>query len=132
MQNDSVCERAALSPCAIGLANGSPIDPKSLIPIVAGYRDPNLARRVFELVISMVALALLWAAMFASLKIGYWLTLLLAVPAAGFVVRIFMIQHDCGHGAFFRRRSVNDWLGRVLGIITLTPYDVWRRAHGLR
>jgi len=58
----------------------------------------------------------------------YWLTLLIAVPAAGFVVRLFMIQHDCGHGAFFRRKAANDWVGRTLGILTLTPYDVWRRG----
>jgi omega-6 fatty acid desaturase (delta-12 desaturase) len=46
-------------------------------------------------------------------------------------VRLFMIQHDCGHGAFFRRRTANDWVGRVLGAITLTPYDVWRRSHAI-
>jgi len=59
----------------------------------------------------------------------WWLSLLIAVPAAGFLVRAFMIQHDCGHGAFFRRRAANDWVGRVIGILTLTPYGFWRRAH---
>jgi omega-6 fatty acid desaturase (delta-12 desaturase) len=59
------------------------------------------------------------------------LTLLISVPAAGFLVRLFMIQHDCGHGAFFRHRAANDWIGRVLGVFTLTPYDVWRRAHAV-
>jgi omega-6 fatty acid desaturase (delta-12 desaturase) len=67
--------------------------------------------------------------MWAALGIGYWLCLLLAVPAAGFLVRLFMIQHDCGHGAFFRRRTVNDWVGRAIGTLTLTPYDAWRRSH---
>jgi omega-6 fatty acid desaturase (delta-12 desaturase) len=62
---------------------------------------------------------------------GYWLSLILAVPAAGFLVRLFMIQHDCGHGAFFRRRAANDWVGRVIGALTLTPYDVWRRSHAI-
>ena len=61
----------------------------------------------------------------------WWLTLLLAVPAAGFLVRLFMIQHDCGHGAFFRHRLANDWIGRVLGVLTLTPYDFWRRTHAI-
>jgi acyl-lipid omega-6 desaturase (Delta-12 desaturase) len=131
MQNDTLCERAALDPRATGLADKSPIDPKSLIPIVAGYRDPSPARSVFEMAVSIGPLVILWAAMFASLQIGYWLTLLLAVPAAGFVVRVFMIQHDCGHGAFFRRQTTNNWVGRALGILTLTPYDVWRRAHAL-
>lgn len=53
------------------------------------------------------------------------------MPAAGFLVRVFMIQHDCGHGAFFRRRWANDWLGRVIGVVTLTPYDHWRHSHAM-
>ena len=64
--------------------------------------------------------------MLFGLRYSYWLCLLLAVPAAGFLVRLFMIQHDCGHGSFFRRRLANDWLGRVLGLLTLTPYGYWR------
>jgi hypothetical protein len=69
--------------------------------------------------------------MWAALDIGYWLCLLLAVPAAGFLVRLFMIQHDCGHGAFFHRRATNDWVGRAIGVLTLTPYDFWRRKHAI-
>ena len=69
--------------------------------------------------------------MCVALKFGYWYALLLAVPAAGFLVRLFMIQHDCGHGAFFRHRLANDWVGRVIGVLTLTPYDLWRRAHAI-
>jgi omega-6 fatty acid desaturase (delta-12 desaturase) len=69
--------------------------------------------------------------MWATLGFGYWLTLLLAVPTAGFLVRLFMIQHDCGHGTLFRNRATNDWIGRVLGALTLTPYDFWRRSHNI-
>ena len=69
--------------------------------------------------------------MWATLEFGYLLTLILAVPAAGFLVRLFMIQHDCGHGALFRNRSTNDWAGRVIGTLTLTPYDFWRRSHNI-
>ena len=70
--------------------------------------------------------------MWASYYFGFWwLTLLLAVPAAGFLVRLFMIQHDCGHGAFFRHRLANDWIGRALGVLTLTPYDFWKRTHAI-
>jgi omega-6 fatty acid desaturase (delta-12 desaturase) len=77
-------------------------------------------------------LALAWIAMWTALHFGQvWLTALLAVPAAGLLVRLFLIQHDCGHGAFFAQRSANDWLGRVLGVLTLTPYDDWRRSHAL-
>ena len=61
---------------------------------------------------------------------GHWeLSFLLAVPAAAFLVRLFMIQHDCGHGSFFRNRRVNDAVGRIIGVLTLTPYEAWRRAH---
>ena len=69
----------------------------------------------------------LWLLMWLSLGYAYWLCLLLAVPAAGFLVRLFMIQHDCGHGSFFRRRWANDWLGRAIGVLTLTPYGHWRQ-----
>jgi omega-6 fatty acid desaturase (delta-12 desaturase) len=69
--------------------------------------------------------------MWLALDVGYWLCLLLAIPAAGFLVRLFMIQHDCGHGAFFPHRLANDWVGRVIGVLTLTPYDYWRRTHAI-
>jgi omega-6 fatty acid desaturase (delta-12 desaturase) len=59
----------------------------------------------------------------------YWLSLLLAVPAAGLLVRLFIIQHDCGHGSFFRSRSANDRLGRLLSVLTLTPYGSWAQGH---
>jgi omega-6 fatty acid desaturase (delta-12 desaturase) len=80
---------------------------------------------------TVVPLVVLWALAWFALKQGYWLSLLITVPAAGFLVRLFMIQHDCGHGAFFRHRLVNDWVGRVIGVLTLTPYDFWRRTHAL-
>ena len=59
-----------------------------------------------------------------------WLLPLLAVPAAGLLVRLFIIQHDCGHGSFFRSRRLNDWLGRFCSIFTVTPYAFWLRQHG--
>nr|QQZ49370.1 fatty acid desaturase [Phenylobacterium glaciei] len=61
----------------------------------------------------------------------WWLALLLAVPAALFLVRLFMVQHDCSHRAFFRNRHANDWIGRVIGVLTLTPYDCWRQTHAI-
>jgi omega-6 fatty acid desaturase (delta-12 desaturase) len=73
----------------------------------------------------------LWVLVWAALDISYWLSLLLAVPAAGFLVRLFMIQHDCSHGAFFRYRHANDWIGRIIGVLTLTPYGFWRRTHAM-
>jgi omega-6 fatty acid desaturase (delta-12 desaturase) len=55
----------------------------------------------------------------------------LAVTNAAFLVRLFMIQHDCGHGAFFKDRRLGDFIGRIIGVLTLTPYDVWRRTHAI-
>ncbi len=98
---------------------------------LARYREPSHTRSLLELLVTAGPFALLWAAVWAALSISYWLALIVAVPAAGFLVRLFMIQHDCGHGAFFRNRSANDWLGRVIGVLTLTPYDFWRRTHAL-
>jgi omega-6 fatty acid desaturase (delta-12 desaturase) len=104
-------------------------DARSWTQILARYREPNGVRSVLELVITVGPFILLWVLMWATLSRGYWASLLLAVAAAGFLVRLFMIQHDCGHGAFFRRRLANDWVGRVIGVLTLTPYDFWRCAH---
>ena len=98
---------------------------------LARYRAPNPARSILEIIVTIVPLALLWLLMWRSLAIGFWISLLLAVPTAAFLVRLFMIQHDCGHGAFFRQRLSNDWVGRVIGVLTLTPYDFWRHTHAL-
>lgn len=67
--------------------------------------------------------------MYLSVSSSYWLTLLLAIPTAGFLVRLFIIQHDCGHHSFFRSRRANDLLGGCCGVLTLTPYHMWRRSH---
>jgi omega-6 fatty acid desaturase (delta-12 desaturase) len=96
---------------------------------LARYRQPSSARGTLELAITAGPLALLWIAMWVALDYGYWAGLLLVIPAAGFLLRLFMIQHDCGHGSFFRHRLANDWVGRAIGILTLTPYDFWRRTH---
>ncbi|GAB1715755.1 MAG: fatty acid desaturase [Nitrobacter sp.] len=106
-------------------------DSRALAQALARYREPDSARSVFEVVITAAPFALLWVLIWAALDAGYWIGLLLAVPAAGLLVRLFMIQHDCGHGSFFRHRLTNDWVGRIIGVLTLTPYDVWRRAHTL-
>jgi len=95
------------------------------------YCDPSAKRALFELAVTAAPLVLLWVLMWLSLGVGYWLTLLLAVPAAGFMVRLFIIQHDCGHGAFFRQRAANSWVGRVLGVLTMTPYDYWKHNHAI-
>jgi omega-6 fatty acid desaturase (delta-12 desaturase) len=108
-----------------------PPEARGWTQILARYRAPSHSRSIIELIMTVGPLVLLWLLMWASLDRGYWVCLLLAVPAAGFLVRLFMIQHDCGHGAFFHHRLANDWVGRVIGVLTLTPYDFWRRTHAV-
>jgi acyl-lipid omega-6 desaturase (Delta-12 desaturase) len=104
-------------------------DTRALWRLLHSYREPNSARSIFELAITAVPFVVIWAVMWISLHHGYWIGLLLVIPAAGFLVRLFMIQHDCGHGSFFHGRLANDWVGRAIGVVTLTPYDFWRRSH---
>jgi acyl-lipid omega-6 desaturase (Delta-12 desaturase) len=100
--------------------------------ILARYRMPNHARSVFEIVVTLVPFTALWMSAWAAVHFGHWeLSLLLAVPTAGFLMRLFMIQHDCGHGSFFRYRLANDLVGRFLSVLTLTPYDDWRHSHAI-
>src|ERR1700734_1236101 len=106
-------------------------DLRAWASVLARYRESSFTRSSLELAITAVPFVLLWTLMWAALGNGYWVGLSLAVPAAGFLVRLFMIQHDCGHGAFFRRRRANDWVGRIIGVLTLTPYDFWRHSHAL-
>ena len=106
-----------------------PPETRALAQLLARYRQPNNARGIFELMITAVPFFIIWALMLVVVPRGHWIVLLLAVPAAGLLVRLFMIQHDCGHGSFFRGRLANDWVGRAIGVVTLTPYDYWRRNH---
>ncbi|MGI9368321.1 MAG: fatty acid desaturase [Ruegeria sp.] len=99
------------------------------VSTLAKYREPNQLRSAFELGVSLIPFLLLWVLAWMSLSVSYWLALAISMFNAAFLLRLFAIQHDCGHGAFFKNRSVSDWVGRVIGVITLTPYDVWRRTH---
>jgi acyl-lipid omega-6 desaturase (Delta-12 desaturase) len=106
------------------------IDARLMTRKLSKYRDPSTVRSAIELSITAIPLIVLCLAMCAALQRGhFWLYVLLVLPSAGFLVRLFMIQHDCGHGAFFLSRRSNDWVGRVIGVLTLTPYDYWRRTH---
>lgn len=99
--------------------------------VLAGYREPDASRSLFELAVTIGPFVTLWALAWWSLSVSYWLTLVISLCNAAFLLRLFTIQHDCGHGAFFKNRTVSDWLGRVIGVLTLTPYDVWRRSHSI-
>jgi len=112
-------------------SKGTVTHARNLLASLAPYRKPDHLRSVLELIITHVPFVILWGAAWWALSISYWLTLALCVLAAGFLLRIFLIQHDCGHGAFFRHRALNDWVGRIHGVLTLTPYGIWQRSHAI-
>ena len=97
--------------------------------LLARYRGPQLTASLYQLLLTLGLWAAMWPILWWSLDLGYWLTLLLAVPAAFFNVRLFVLQHDCGHGSFLQSRAANSLVGFVLGVLTLTPYHCWRRQH---
>ncbi len=99
--------------------------------LVAPYQTPTLGRSAWQVVNTLIPYAALWYLMYLSLSGSYWLTLPLAILAAGFLVRVFIIFHDCGHGSFFRSRKANEALGFVCGVLTFTPYHHWRWEHAL-
>lgn len=99
--------------------------------ILAQYRQPSSVRSSVEIAATALPFIGLWTLTAMAVANGHWWGLLLTIPAAGFLIRLFILQHDCGHGALFARRGVNDWTGRVIGIVTLTPYDYWRRTHAI-
>jgi omega-6 fatty acid desaturase (delta-12 desaturase) len=99
---------------------------------LAPYREAKTARSIFEIIITAGPLLAVWAVAWALHAHGlWWAALPLTIPAALFLVRLFLIQHDCGHGSFFGQRQANDWVGRVIGVFTLTPYDYWRQTHAV-
>ncbi|HEY9217087.1 MAG TPA: fatty acid desaturase [Phenylobacterium sp.] len=99
---------------------------------LADYRRPKLSRSLLELAITAFSLFATWGLAWAAFEAGYiWAALLLTIPAAGFLLRAFLIQHDCGHGSFFQSKAANDWVGRMIGVLTLTPYEYWRRSHAI-
>ncbi len=106
-------------------------DPRALRQTLANYQRPSLWRSILEIVITAGPLAVIWGLAFYALAHHVWWGLLLTIPAAFFLVRLFMIQHDCGHGAFFQNKRLNDWVGRIIGVLTVTPYDYWRRTHAI-
>jgi acyl-lipid omega-6 desaturase (Delta-12 desaturase) len=107
------------------------LDLRQLMRDLNAFRDPRAARSWWELAATLIPFLALFALIMVAVQTGYLLALALAPLAGLFLLRLFIIQHDCGHGAFLRSRAGNDWFGRALGVFTLTPYDCWRRSHAL-
>lgn len=96
---------------------------------MAPFEEARLLPSLLQVATSVGLYLVALGAMFWSLQVSYALTLLIAVPAAFFLVRMFIVQHDCGHGSFFRSARANAVLGTICGILTLAPYAHWRRQH---
>lgn len=99
--------------------------------IVSKYAFPETWRSVWQIANSVLPFLAMWYVMYRTLEIGYWLTLILAVPTAGFMVRCFIIFHDCCHGSFFKTIKANDRLGLVIGVLVLTPFYQWKHSHAI-
>lgn len=116
---------------AIGVEAKSPTEIDQWKRIVAEYQKPSTPRAVWQIVNTLGPYALLWYLMYLSRSVSWWLTVPLAMLAGAFLVRIFVIFHDCGHGSHFKSRKVNDVVGFLTGILTFTPYYHWRWEHSV-
>lgn len=123
-----------VTPSHIG-AHSDPAHPnmaaRDWVRVLAKYREPNAARSSFELAVSAIPFIGLWVAACMIAPHSYLAAFAISAVNGLFLVRLFCIQHDCGHGSFYDNRKVSDWVGRVLGVVTCTPYDVWRRTHSI-
>ncbi|HUZ73677.1 MAG TPA: fatty acid desaturase [Stellaceae bacterium] len=117
--------------CGSGVSLAAPPTPQAWGKRLARYAKPDGTRAVGQLLTTAAPLLASAAALFWGLSQGFWPAVAFAVPAALFVVRLFVIQHDCGHGSYFRSGRVNNALGRVLGVVTMMPYAAWRRDHAV-
>jgi omega-6 fatty acid desaturase (delta-12 desaturase) len=109
----------------------APTDRVNWQKIVANYQNPDIRRSTWQIINSFVPYIILWYLLYRSISISIFLTIPLAILAAGFMMRIFIIFHDCGHGSFFKSQSANHFWGIISGILTFTPYFQWRHEHAI-
>lgn len=106
-------------------------NPSAWKEIVARYQKPCVGRAVWQIVNTLVPYAALWYLMYLTLAVSWWLTIPLAMLAGAFLVRMFIIFHDCGHGSFFKSQKANHITGAITGVLTFTPYYHWRWEHAI-
>jgi len=104
-------------------------EPQSWIQVISKYNSPDIRKSIWQIINSLGPYIILWYLMYLSLNISYWITLGLSLLATGFIVRIFIIFHDCGHGSFFKTGRTNKIIGTFLGSLVFTPYDRWHSEH---
>ncbi len=98
---------------------------------LAKYRNPDLKRSLWQIASTLIPYIALLVAMYMALEVSVWLTLALSVPTALFMIRLFILHHDCGHGSFFKSNLANDVVGFFLGALSMTPYHAWRWSHAM-
>jgi omega-6 fatty acid desaturase (delta-12 desaturase) len=99
--------------------------------VLAPYARPSIGRGILDLATSVVPYLALWVLMYLALDVSYLLVVILTVPAAGFLVRTYIVFHDCAHGSFLPSRRANTWLGVICGLLTFTPFAKWRHEHAV-
>ncbi|MBA4149994.1 MAG: fatty acid desaturase [Verrucomicrobia bacterium] len=99
--------------------------------IVLEYQKPSTGRALWQIINTLGPLALIWYFMYLALPVSLWLVLPLAALAGAFLVRTFIIFHDCGHGSFFKSGRANSLVGFVTGLLTFTPFYQWRWDHAI-
>lgn len=104
---------------------------QKLVNHCAKYQTPSNAKATFQILNTVVPFFAVCAVMIYCFSSHYWITALLTIPASGLLVRLFIIQHDCGHGSFFSSRKWNNLVGRFISVLTWTPYDFWRKTHNM-
>ena len=104
---------------------------KEWIKVVSKYNQPDVKKSIWQIVNSLGPFIIMWVLMYLTLEFSYWITLGLSLLAAGFLVRIFIIFHDCGHGSFFKSSRANKVVGTILGSLVFTPHEYWHKGHGI-
>jgi omega-6 fatty acid desaturase (delta-12 desaturase) len=98
---------------------------------LAPYARPHIGRSIVDVLTSVVPYLGLCVAMWLLLDVSYWLVLLVALPASGFLLRTYILFHDCTHGSFLPSKRANTWLGRTLGVIVFSPFSAWKHNHAV-
>jgi len=99
--------------------------------IVSAYAHPDVRKSIWQIINTLIPFFTLFYLAMRSVEVSLWLTLPLAILTAGFMMRAFIIFHDCGHGSFFKSQKANDWVGIVTGLLAFTPYYRWKHQHAI-
>ncbi len=109
----------------------SGVKDRSWEKIIMKYNHPVLLKSIWQICNSVIPYIFMWYLMYRSLQYSYWITLLLSIVASGFLIRIFIIFHDCGHRSFFKTKTANETVGKIMGILAFTPFYKWHHQHAV-